>query len=172
MLITDLWLLLKEKVAAASLHVWLSNSDDTAVKCCAPYSVQWETERAACVCHLQRAVQRKSRRDLLRVDESARKLLTYSTRSVILWCIVHQWKSSAGSATCLCVIKNNKTWGSRHCCIMQKERALGFALTIWGRLAEATIRKKHPKPRSSPPPAATHTNTHSGKFESFEKNVL
>lgn len=85
-LITDLWLLLKEKVAAASLHVWLSNSDDTAVKCCAPHSVQWETERAACVCHLQRAVQRESRRDLLCVDESARKTphLEYKERSPLM----------------------------------------------------------------------------------------
>lgn len=124
-------------------------------------------DREGCVCVPS---QRESRRDSLRVDESTRKLLTYSTRSVLLWCIVHQWKSSAGSATCLCVIKNNKTWGSRHCCIMQKERALGFALTICGRFAEASITKISTQNHVQVPHQLLHTHsTHSGKLEPFEK---
>lgn len=82
---------------------------------------------------------------------------------VILWCIVHQSKSSIGSAACVYVVQNNKSWGSRHCCIRHNEhwdllqQYEIVLLSLW-QLLRKSVRKHI---QITPSPTTRHTHTHS-----------
>lgn len=124
-LITDLWLLLKEKVAAAFLHVWLSKIRRHCCQVlCSTFCPMRDREGWVCAIFSILCSDRRVE-TYFRVDGStAKKLLTYRTGSVPCNPLMHtssMEKFSWFSHFSACVIKNGNTWGSRRSCVRHNE---------------------------------------------------
>lgn len=145
-LITDLWLLLKGKVAAAFLHVWLSKIRR---HCCQVLCSTFcpMRDREGWVYAISNILCSESLTETyFWVDGSTpEKLLTYSRGSVPCNPLMHtssMEKLSWFSHLSVCVIKNNNTWGSRRSSVTYNEL---WDLQWIYELPETSLIKKAPK---------------------------